>query len=175
MNAGTAVIGGLIGGGAMIAVLYPMIWMIPKQMKMNLLLMVGTMVAPAGATAYAAGLMIHAMMSAAFGLVHGGILASVGVGSAGAGVAAGTLIGLAHGALVGMMLGVLPLMHPRMRPEHPKLVPAFAGGGSISPGEELLDPPGFFGLNYPLPTVMGLFMLHIMFGMIVGVTYGAIA
>lgn len=73
------------------------------------------------------------------------------------------------------MLGVMPLMHPRMRPEHPKLVPAFAGGGSVSAAEELLDPPGFFGLNYPPLTVMGFFMLHVMFGLIVGVTYGALA
>ncbi len=174
MNAGVAVAGGLIGGGAMVAVLYPMIWMLPRQMKMDFLKIVGTMVVPAGAAAYVAGLMIHGMMSAAFALVHGGVLAGLDIESAGAGAGAGALIGLAHAAAVGMMFGVLPLMHPRMRPVHPKLVPAFAGGGSISP-EELLDPPGFFGLNYPPLTVMGFFMLHIMFGLIVGVTYGALA
>ncbi len=175
MNAGAAVVGGLIGGAAMVAVLYPMIWMLPRQMKMDFLKIVGTMVVPAGATAYVAGLMIHAMMSAAFGLVHGGILASVGVDSAGAGAATGALVGLVHGAIVGMMLGVMPLMHPRMRPERPKLVPAIAGLRSPHSSEELLDPPGFFGLNYPLPTVMGFFMLHVMFGLIVGLTYGALA
>jgi len=175
MNAGAAVVGGLIGGGAMVAVLYPMIWMLPRQMKMDFLKIVGTMAVPAGATAYVAGLMIHGMMSAAFGLVHGGILAGLEIESAGAGAGAGVLIGVAHAAVTGTMLGVLPLMHPRMRPTHPKLVPAFAGGGSVSPHEELLEPPGFFGLNYPPLTVMGFFMLHVMFGLIVGVTYGALA
>ena len=175
MNVGAAILGGLIGGGAMIAVLYPMIWMMPKQMKMNFLLIVGTMVAPVGATAYLAGLMIHAMMSAAFGLVHGGVLASLGIDSPAAGAAAGALIGLVHATVVGVMLGMMPLMHPRMRPAHSKLIPAFAGSGSVSSEEELLDPPGFFGLNYPPATVMGFFMLHVMFGLIVGLTYGALA
>lgn len=175
MNAGAAIAGGLIGGGAMIAVLYPMIWMMPRQMKMNFLLIVGTMVAPVGATAYVAGLMIHAMMSAAFGVVHGGVLASVGVDSAGAGAAAGALFGLVHATVVGMMLGVMPLMHPRMRSEQPKLIPVFAGDRPPSAEEALLDPPGFFGLNYPPLTVMGFFMLHVMFGIIVGLTYGALA
>jgi len=175
MNAGIAVLGGLIGGGAMIAVLYPMIWMLPRQMKMDFLKIVGTMVVPAGPAAYSAGLTIHVMMSAVFGLVHGGVLTGLDIESAGAGAGAGALIGFAHAAIAGAMLGVMPLMHPRMRPVHPKLVPAFAGGGSISPDEELLDPPGFFGLNYPPLTIMGFFMLHIMFGLIVGVTYGALA
>lgn len=175
MNAGAAVVGGLIGGGAMVAVLYPMIWMLPRQMKMDFLKIVGTMVVPAGASAYVAGLMIHGMMSAAFGLVHGGVLTGLDIESAGAGAGAGALIGFVHAAIAGTMLGVMPLMHPRMRPVHPKLVPAFAGGGSVSAEEELLDPPGFFGLNYPPLTVMGFFMLHVMFGLIVGVTYGALA
>jgi hypothetical protein len=69
---------------------------------------------------------------------------------------------------------MMPMVHPRMRPERPKLVAAFAGG---TPGvqEPLLDPPGFFGLNYPLGTVMGFFMLHMLFGLIVGAVYGALA
>lgn len=159
----------------MIAVLYPMIWMMPKQMKMNFLLIVGTMVVPAGASAYVAGLMIHAMMSVAFGLIHGSILAAVDVGSPGAGAAVGALFGFVHAITVGAMLGVMPVMHPRMRPAHPKLVPALASGGSSSSEEELLDPPGFFGLNYPPLTVIGFFMLRIMFGLIVGITYGVLA
>ena len=119
MNAGSAVLGGLIGGAAMVAVLYPMIWMLPRQMKMDFLKIVGTMVVPGGPAAYAAGLMIHGMMSAAFGLVHGGVLTGLNVESAGAGAGAGALIGLAHAAIAGTMLGVMPLMHPRMRPVHP--------------------------------------------------------
>ncbi len=53
-------------------------------------------------------------------------------------------------------------------------MPALAGIEPC-PDEELLDPPGCVGLNYPMPTVMGFFMLHIVFGLIVGAFYGAAA
>ena len=174
MNVGVAILGGIIGGTAMIAVLYMMIWLMPKEMKMNLLLMLGTMMVPIGAMAYLVGLMMHAMMSVLFGVVHGALLASVDVDSAAAGVGLGILFGFGHALVTGAMFGVMPLMHPRMRPLQPKLIPAMAGLAQVS-AEEVLDPPGFFALNYPTLTVMGFFMLHIMFGIIVGVIYGTFA
>ena len=174
MDIGAAILGGVVGGAAMIAILYPMIWMIPSQMKMDLLKLLGTMFVPVGAAGYAGGMMMHMMMSVAFGLIHGGVLEGVGADSVGAGLGLGVLFGVVHALITGAMLGVMPLMHLRMRPLQPKLMPALAG---IAPGpdEELLDPPGFFGLNYPMPTVMGFFMLHIVFGLIVGAFYGAAA
>ncbi len=174
MDIGAAILGGIVGGVAMIAILYPMMWMMPGLMKMDLLKLLGTMFVPFGVAAYAVGMMMHMMMSVGFGLIHGGLLEGVGADSAGAGLAVGVLFGLGHAAITGMMLGLIPLMHLRMRPAQPKLMPAIPG---IAPGpdEELLDPPGFFGLNYPMPTVMGFFMLHIVFGLIVGAIYGAAA
>jgi hypothetical protein len=174
MNIGVSVVGGLVGGTAMIAVLYMGIWMLPRQMKMNLLLLIGTMVAPVGTAAYAVGLMAHGMMSVAFGVVHGGLIEAVGVTSAGQGAAYGALFGFGHALMVGVVLGMMPMIHPRLRSTQGRLVPALAGGVAAT-DEELLDPPGFFGLNYPMPTVMGFFMLHVMFGVIVGAFYGASA
>lgn len=174
MSVEGAIVGGLIGGAAMIAVLYAMIWMMPEQMKMNLLLILGTMAVPVGAMAYVVGLMMHAMMSVGFGLIHGAILAAFDVDSVGVGIGLGVLFGFGHALVVGMMLGIMPLMHPRMRPLQGKLLPAMAGI-SPAPGEELLDPPGFFALNYPPLTVVGFLMLHLMFGVIVGAFYGAFA
>lgn len=171
MNVGVAILGGLIGGTAMVGVLYSAIWMLPRQMKMNFLLIVGTMLVPVGASAYAVGLMLHLMMSTAFGLIHGGLIEAIGVTSAGEGAVYGALFGLGHAVIAGVALGMMPLLHPRMRPEQPKLVPAFGAGAE--PEEELLDPPGFFGMNYPAMTVRGFFMLHVMFGAIVGLLYGA--
>lgn len=173
MNAPVAILGGLIGGAVMIAVLYSAMWMLPRQMKMNLLLLVGTMFAPVGAGAYAIGLMVHVMMSVAFGLIHGGLINAVGVTSASQGAAYGALFGLGHALIVGVMLGALPVIHPRLRSSGQRLVPAFAGAAADD--EERLDPPGFFGLNYPMMTVGGFFMLHVMFGVIVGAIYGALA
>ena len=67
---GAAIVAGLIGGGVMLVFLYMGMAMMPNQMRMNLLLMLGTMMLPAGVMAYAAGLMMHAAASIAFFAFH---------------------------------------------------------------------------------------------------------
>ncbi len=169
MDIGAAILGGLVGGGVLIVLLYMGIAMMPEQMKMNLLLLLGTMMVPVGAAAYMVGLMMHAMLSIGFGIVHGLILDAADVTSGGEGALIGIAIGLVHGVIVGMILGMMPMLHPRLRGSTPAIpmLPA------AKAGEELLDPPGFFGLNYPMMTVAGFFMLHALFGIIVGLIYGA--
>jgi hypothetical protein len=98
------------------------------------------------------------MMSVAFGIVHGAILEALDVTSSGEGLWVGALLGLGHAMVVGVALGMMPLVHPRLRT-------------ASRQGEDLLEAPGFFGMSYPLPTVIGLFMLHALFGLIVGVIY----
>jgi hypothetical protein len=49
---------------------------------------------------------------------------------------------------------MMPIMHPLMRR-----------------GE--MGAPGAFAMNYPAMTAMGFFMLHILFGIIVGTSYTA--
>ncbi len=147
-----AILAGLIGGAVMAVILYMGIIMLPQQMKMNLFMMLGTMMLPAGVAAFAMGAMIHAGMSIVFGLIHGAVFAAADIDSAEA--AWGLLFGLVHWGIVGMTLGMLPLMHPRMR------------SGEI-------DEPGFYALNYPPMTAIGFLMLHLVFGVIVGVLYGA--
>jgi hypothetical protein len=144
------------------------IFMMPGQMKMNLLKMLGTMMVPAGVMAYVAGAMIHAMMSIVFGLIHGAIFTAADITSAEA--AWGLLFGFVHWAIVGMALGMVPMMHPRMRYDGPRLVPV-----ADNPDSELQEPPGFYALNYPPGTAMGFLMLHLLFGVIVGVLYAALA
>ena len=161
MDVGAAVAGGLVGGLVMIVVLYMGMLMLPSQMKMNLLLLLGTMLVPIGVSAYVVGFMAHAMMSVVFGIVHGGILEALDVTSTGEGLWVGVLLGLAHAMIVGAALGMLPLMHPRLR----------TSSNSAADDGSLLDAPGFFGLNYPLMTVMGFFMLHALYGLIVGAIY----
>jgi len=100
------------------------------------------------------GAMIHAGMSVVFGLIHGAVFSAADIDSAQA--AWGLLFGLVHWAVVGMALGMLPLMHPRIR------------GGEMGA-------PGFYALRYPPMTAMGFLMLHLLFGMIAGALYGACA
>ena len=148
---GYAILAGLIGGGVMAIMLYTGIAMLPQQMKMNLFAMLGTMVLPAGAAAFVMGAMVHLVMSGVFGLAHGAVFAVADIESGEA--AWGLLFGLVHWAAAGMALGMLPLMHPRIRD-----------------GE--IDAPGFYALSYPPMTALGFLMLHLVFGVIVGALYG---
>ncbi len=146
-----AILAGLVGGAVMAIMLYMGIVMLPQQMKMNLFMMLGSMMLPVGAAAFVMGAMIHAGMSIVFGLAHGAVIAALDIDSAEA--AWGLLFGLVHWGIVGMTLGMLPLMHPRMR------------SGEI-------DEPGFYALRYPPMTAMGFLMLHLVYGVIVGALYG---
>ena len=89
-------------------------------------------------------------MSAVFGLVHAAAFSILDIDSNQA--AGGLLFGLVHWAIVGMALGMLPLMHPRIRYGGPQLIAEASGGASSG---ELLDPPGFYALGYPAMTAEG--------------------
>ena len=149
---GWAILAGLVGGGVMAALLYMGNFMLPNQMKMNLFMMLGSMMLPVGAAAFVMGAMVHAGMSVVFGLIHGAVFAGFDIDSAE--WAWGLLFGLVHWAGVGMALGMMPLMHPRIR------------NGEIAA-------PGFYALSFPPMTAMGFLMLHLVFGVLVGVLYGA--
>lgn len=164
---GWAILAGLIGGAAMAMILYAGILMMPRQMKMNVFMLLGSMMLPVGPAALFVGGMMHAGLSVVFGLAHGAVFSAAGIGSAYA--AWGLLFGLVHWAIAGTMLGLMPLMHLRIRYEGRRLVAAAAGNPHP---EQLLDPPGFFALNYPPLTAVGFLMLHLVFGVVVGALYG---
>ena len=151
-DAGAAIGAGLIGGAAMSGLLYMGIGMMPRQMRMNLFLMLGTMVFRDRGLALVAGGMMHAVISIAFGLVHVAFFVAFGLESSF--VAWGILFGVVHWTVSGMGLGMLPMMHPLIRT-----------------GE--MDRPGAFALSYPPMTAMGFFMLHIVFGVLVAASYSA--
>ena len=152
-EAGPAIGAGLIGGAMMSALLYMGIGMMPRQMRMNLFLMLGTMMFRNKGSAYVAGAMMHGVMSVVFGLIHVALYSAFGLTSAL--VAWGALFGFVHWLVTGMGLGMIPVMHPLIRR-----------------GE--MDAPGAFAMNYPAMTAMGFFMLHIIFGILVGAFYTAL-
>ena len=121
---------------------------------MNLSLMLGTMMFRNQGMAYVSGGMKHAGMSIAFGLIHIAVFAAFDLETSFA--AWGVLFGLVHRIASGMGLGMVPMMHPLMKSRE-------------------MDAPGAFALNYPPMTAMGFFMLHILFGVLVGAFYAAIA
>ncbi|MCH8185075.1 MAG: hypothetical protein IH862_03100 [Chloroflexi bacterium] len=151
-DGGAAVGAGLIGGAVMGMLLYMGIWMMPRQMKMNLFLMLGTMMFRDRTMAIVAGGMMHAVMSIVFGLIHVAFFVAFDLETEL--VAWGILFGVVHWMISGMGLGMMPMMHPLIRR-----------------GE--MDSPGAFALSYPPMTAMGFFMLHIVFGIVVGALYTA--
>ena len=150
-DAGAAVLAGLIGGAIMVVPLYMGMAAMPNQMKMNLLLMLGTMmIFKSGPMAYTSGAMVHAIMSIFFALIHVSVYTAFGLETAL--VAWGVLFGFVHWIITGMGLGMMRIMHPLVR------------GGDM-------DDPGAFALGFPPMTAMGFFMLHIAFGVSVGAFY----
>ena len=150
---GPAIGAGIIGGGIMSLMLYMGIAMMPRQMKMNLFLMLGTMMVADTKMAYVADAMMHGAMSIVFGLLHVAFYNAFDLGSAL--VAWGVVFGLVHWIVTGVMLGMVPMMHPLMR----------AGR---------MDAPGAFALGYPPATALGFLMLHVVFGVLVGAFYTAL-
>lgn len=151
-EAGSAVGAGIIAGAIMIVPLYMGIMMMPKQMTMNLFKILGTMMFDYGAMAYIAGAMIHAGLSIGFGLTHAAFFRLFEIESNF--VAWGLLFGAVHWAVVGMAMGMMPMMHPKMRN-----------------GEMAI--PGPFVIKYPKMTTMGFLMLHLLYGVLVGTFYDA--
>ncbi|GMU41039.1 MAG: hypothetical protein AMXMBFR23_19050 [Chloroflexota bacterium] len=149
-DAGQAAIAGLIGGGVMVGLLYGAIAMMPSVMRMNMMALLGGMLGLTGAAGFVVGLMIHAMMSVAFGLAHVGVFVALDADSLS--VARGAALGLAHALLAGTMLAALPIMHPLIR----------AGR---------MEAPGPFGWSLGPMNAVGFIMLHVLFGAIVALAY----
>ena len=66
----------------MSALLYMGIGVVPTQMRMNLFLMLGTMMFQNKGMAYIAGAMAHGVMSIGFGLVHVALYSAFGLETA---------------------------------------------------------------------------------------------
>ena len=148
-----AVIAGLVGGAAMMVILYLGMAIMPEQMKMNQLRLLGTMMLPDGAAAYVGGGMIHAIMSVIFALIHIAIYNALGLGSNL--MLWGLAFGVVHWMAAGIAMGMMPMMHSGIK------------HGTIGA-------PGIFASAYPVVTSAGFLLLHLVFGVVVAAIYGAL-
>ena len=131
---GAAIVAGVVGTVVMTALLYMGLGMMPRQMTMNLLYMLGTMMTGNKVMAYGIGTMMHGTMGIAFGLIHIAVFQALGLVSA---VALwGLLFGFVHYLIVGMGMGMIGTMHPMMR------------NGQMAA-------PGLYVRNFPPMTVPG--------------------
>ncbi|MBI4289382.1 MAG: hypothetical protein HY671_13270 [Chloroflexi bacterium] len=151
-NAGAAIGAGLAGTAAMTAILYMGVAMMPRQMTMNLLYMLGTMLTRRKGAAYVVGAMMHTMMGIVFALIYAGAFRAFALQSGLIGW--GVLFGFVHWVAVGIGIAMVGAVHPMVR------------SGQMAA-------PGIFVKNHPPLTVMGFLMLHLLYGLAVGALYGA--
>lgn len=149
-DVGAAVAAGVLAGLIMLVPIYMGLVMMPSQMKMDLLKMLGTMMLPLSGMTYPIGLMAHLGASIVFALIHVGLFNLFGIDSALA--AWGILFGLGHAVITGMAFGMMPTMHKGIK-------------------DGIVDAPGFMTLSYPQATTLGFVMVHVIFGVLVGVFY----
>ena len=151
---GAAIAAGAVAPVVMTAMLYMGMALMPRQMTMNILYMLGTMpgtmITRNKMMAYVAGTMMHAMMGIALALAHAGVIKGLDLTSAL--IAWGVLFGFVHYLIVGMGMGMIGTMHPLMR------------AGQMAA-------PGLFVSNLPRMTMMGFLMVHLVYGLVVAALY----
>jgi hypothetical protein len=122
--------------------------------RLDLPLMLGTMVVSDPDRARVAGFFIHLVTGQGFALGYAAVFAATGEAT----WWIGGLLGALHGAVA--MLVVVPLLpgvHPHMASERAGLS---SGAG--------LEPPGMLGLNYGRETPLVTMLAHLAFGIALG-------
>lgn len=144
---------GLLATGALTTVL------IAAQMagltRLDLPLVLGTVVTPDPDRARAAGAFLHLVAGQCFALGYAGTFALLGQAT----WWLGALLGLLHGAVaLTLILPLLPGVHPRMASHR-------AGPASRA----VLEPPGLLALNYGFQTPVVAAVAHVLYGALLGV------
>ncbi|MGI9091136.1 MAG: hypothetical protein ACR2GG_08545 [Gemmatimonadaceae bacterium] len=149
MKAGKAFWAGVSGGIAMVILM----WMARTfmGMHMNLSMMEGTLFLPMGMPAWIIGFIMHLIISGLIGLVYAWGFETVTHRS---GAAVGAGFAIIHAIIAGLMFGIVPAIHPRI----PEMMPA----------------PGIFLSNMGMMGVLAFFLLHLVYGSIVGALYGPV-
>jgi len=122
--------------------------------RLDLPLVLGTLVTPDPDRARVVGFFIHLAAGQAFALGYAATFALLGQAT----WWLGTLLGLLHFAVaLGVILPLLPGVHPRMASSR-------AGPASTSG----LEPPGLLGLNYGIQTPAVALGAHLLYGTALG-------
>jgi hypothetical protein len=148
---------GLLATSALTAV------MIAAQMagltRLDLPLVLGTLVTPDPDKARVAGFFIHLAAGQGFALGYAAVFALLGQAT----WWLGALLGLLHVAVaLTVILPLLPGVHPRMATTRAGLSTTAA-----------LEPPGLLGLNYGIQTPAVAVVAHVIYGAMLGLLLGA--
>jgi hypothetical protein len=163
-----AVFAGFVGGGVMSMMMATM--RKAGKTEMDMALIEGSMLSGDRGRAKAIGAFMHLVVFSALiiGSIYAWLFDAFGV-SEGNAWWVGALYGVAHGILGGLFMGMIPAMHPRM-PGGLEIDEVQQVGGP-SDGSLLLEPPGVFAKNYGSATPPGVLMVHIAYGLVVGLVY----
>ncbi|MDQ0674470.1 hypothetical protein QFZ36_002031 [Pseudarthrobacter siccitolerans] len=147
---------GLLATSALTAV------MIAAQMagltRLDLPLVLGTLVTPDPDKARVAGFFIHLAAGQGFALGYAAVFALLGQAT----WWLGALLGLLHVAVaLTVILPLLPGVHPRMATTRAGLSTTAA-----------LEPPGLLGLNYGIQTPAVAVVAHVIYGAVLGLLLG---
>jgi uncharacterized membrane protein YagU involved in acid resistance len=126
--------------------------------RMDLPLLLGTVVTPRPEVARGAGLVIHMINGQIFALLYASAFASIGRATWWMGLTFGALHGVASLVVV---IPFLPAVHPRMASD--RSGPALAA---------TLEPPGLLALNYGVQTPVVALIAHLVYGLILGMFLG---
>lgn len=150
MRAKRALVFGILGACA-VSVLSAMVRAAGVPIRLEMIL--GTMFGwPPSPRAFVLGLAVHLAIGGAFGLLYGWLMETVWDHG---GAFMGMILGVLHASLIGMALGLTPQWHP--------MVP-----------ERIADPGPYFA-NLGVVGVVCFFLVHVVYGAIVGHGYGHVA
>jgi uncharacterized membrane protein YagU involved in acid resistance len=125
--------------------------------RLNLPYLLGSMFTPNRDRARVYGFFIHLLVGWVVAMIYVLIFHSLG----GGGWWRGAIIGVVHGLfLLVVITSLLPGVHPRMASEQQGPEAA-----------NMLEPPGFFALNYGRRTPWAVLLTHTIFGAIFGTFY----
>lgn len=122
--------------------------------RMDIPMMLGTLIAADPDRARAAGLVLHMGAGQAFALMYAGAFALMGW----AAWWLGAVFGMIHGLIaMTIIIPLLPAIHPHMASERegPRL-------------DHVLEPPGLLALNYGTQTPLVTLTAHVAFGALLG-------
>jgi hypothetical protein len=151
MKVGRAFVAGSVGGLVMTALM----WMGRTMMgiQSNMEMMFGTMFGMMpGNAAWLLGFAIHLIGSGLIGLIYAWVIEHV---THRGGWVIGAGIGFVHAIIAGLVMGIMPEMHA--------LIP------------EEMRAPGFFMSNMGAMTVVSEFVMHAIYGGVVGAMYASVS
>ena len=124
--------------------------------RMNIPFLLGTMFTPDRDRAKIYGVLLHLVIGAVFSLIYLGAFQVWHGATWWKGLVIG---GVQGGFFLTFGVTMLPAIHPRMASEHD-------GPTTV----RQLEPPGFLGLHYGVRTPMSIFVAHLVWGVLLGVT-----